>query len=33
MDQVEEIENFFGVYLLVNNNPNPKYNGRCYVGE
>lgn len=32
MDVVEEIENFFGVYLLVNNNENPKFNGRCYVG-
>ena len=32
MDVVQEIENFFGVYLLVNNNDNPKFNGRCYVG-
>lgn len=32
MDVVQEIENFFGVYLLVNNNENPKFNGRCYVG-
>lgn len=32
MDVVQEIENFYGVYLLVNNNENPKYNGRCYVG-
>jgi structure-specific endonuclease subunit SLX1 len=32
MDVVTEIENFFGVYLLVNNNENPKFNGRCYVG-
>ncbi|CAG9801409.1 unnamed protein product [Chironomus riparius] len=32
MDQVQEVENFYGVYLLVNNNDDPKYNGRCYVG-
>lgn len=33
MDIILEIENFFGVYLLVNNNENPKFNGRCYVGK
>lgn len=32
MDIIQEIENFFGVYLLVNNNDDPKYNGKCYVG-
>lgn len=32
MNIVQEIENFYGVYLLVNNNENPKYNGKCYVG-
>ncbi|KAG5677766.1 hypothetical protein PVAND_007497 [Polypedilum vanderplanki] len=32
MDAVTVIDNFFGVYLLVNNNDNPKYKGRCYVG-
>jgi len=32
MDIVQEIESFQGVYLLVNNNDNPKFNGRCYVG-
>ena len=28
--QVKEIENFFGVYLLLSQ--NPKYKGRTYVG-
>lgn len=32
MDVVQEIENFYGVYLLVNRNEDPKFNGRCYVG-
>lgn len=32
MDVVEEIQSFFGVYLLVNLNENPKFKGRCYVG-
>ena len=32
MDIVQEIDNFFGVYLLVNKNEDPKFCGRCYVG-
>ena len=32
MDVVQEIDNFFGVYLLVNKNEDPKFCGRCYVG-
>uniref|UniRef100_A0A182IKP1 Structure-specific endonuclease subunit SLX1 homolog n=1 Tax=Anopheles atroparvus TaxID=41427 RepID=A0A182IKP1_ANOAO len=32
MDVVEEIEDFFGVYLLVSKSPNPKFAGRTYVG-
>ena len=29
-DQEAEIENFYGVYLLVSQ--NPRYKGRTYVG-
>lgn len=25
-------DNFFGVYLLVNNNEDLKHKGKCYVG-
>lgn len=32
MDVIEEIEGFYGVYLLVNINEDPKFRGRCYVG-
>jgi structure-specific endonuclease subunit SLX1 len=29
---VAKIENFHGVYLLVNKNPEPKHTGKCYIG-
>ena len=30
--ETEEIENFYGVYLLVSQSPNPRIKGRTYVG-
>nr|Q5TXB2.3 RecName: Full=Structure-specific endonuclease subunit SLX1 homolog [Anopheles gambiae] len=32
MNSVEEIEDFYGVYLLVSKSPNPKFAGRTYIG-
>lgn len=32
MTTAEIRDNFFGVYLLVNKNEDPKYAGKCYVG-
>ncbi|XP_058116675.1 structure-specific endonuclease subunit SLX1 homolog [Anopheles ziemanni] len=32
MDLVQEIEDFYGVYLLVSKSTNPKFAGRTYVG-
>lgn len=32
MASVQEIEDFYGVYLLVSKSPNPKFSGRTYIG-
>uniref|UniRef100_A0A182VQ16 Structure-specific endonuclease subunit SLX1 homolog n=1 Tax=Anopheles minimus TaxID=112268 RepID=A0A182VQ16_9DIPT len=32
MNSVEEIEDFYGVYLLVSKSTNPKFAGRTYIG-
>ncbi|XP_052889473.1 structure-specific endonuclease subunit SLX1 homolog [Anopheles moucheti] len=32
MNNVEEIEDFHGVYLLVSKSTNPKFTGRTYIG-
>uniref|UniRef100_A0A182Y4R4 Structure-specific endonuclease subunit SLX1 homolog n=1 Tax=Anopheles stephensi TaxID=30069 RepID=A0A182Y4R4_ANOST len=32
MSSVDEIEDFYGVYLLVSKSPNPKFAGRTYIG-
>ena len=32
VDNIEKVEDFYGVYLLISQSPNPRFKGRAYVG-
>jgi structure-specific endonuclease subunit SLX1 len=32
MEQIKEIQDFFGVYLLCSSSQNARFRGKCYIG-